>query len=298
MENRIKEVERALTRITGRIVFAKEQYSEQEGRLSRLINQMPDITMITVLDAKGMERVKVAYGEFFMPSDLKNRQSDIGFKAATDKGIYLGPVKFNEQGEPTMMVVVPIQSLIRDRVVGVLEARFTLRSLLDQVAALTVGEAGYVAVVNQEGRYVAHPDQSLVLAGEKYHDLDLLKRMVATDDASQTFIYRDYKGVEVLGAALKASELGWIVVVHEPLSQALVSRETLIRTLVIALAAVLALSLGLGALFMNRMTKPLKLLEEGAVRVGAGDLGQVIPVTSEDEVGPGGAFLQPDGCPA
>jgi signal transduction histidine kinase len=86
------------------------------------------------------------------------------------------------------------------------------------------------------------------------------------------------------GVPMLAGRLG---VVHVGMDEAVISAAAARagNYLLLAFAAVAALSTAAAALFARRVTRPLTRLTEAAMRVGRGDLSELVPITSRDEVG-------------
>jgi signal transduction histidine kinase len=86
------------------------------------------------------------------------------------------------------------------------------------------------------------------------------------------------------GVPMLAGRLG---VVHVGMDEAIISAAAARagNYLLLAYAAIAALSTAAAALFARRVTRPLMRLTEAATRVGRGDLSELVPITSRDEVG-------------
>jgi len=86
------------------------------------------------------------------------------------------------------------------------------------------------------------------------------------------------------GVPMLAGRLG---VVHVGMDEAIISAAAARagNYLLLAYAAIAALSTAAAALFARRVTRPLTRLTEAATRVGRGDLSELVPITSRDEVG-------------
>jgi signal transduction histidine kinase len=80
---------------------------------------------------------------------------------------------------------------------------------------------------------------------------------------------------------------GRLGVVHVGMDEAIISAAAARagNYLLLAFAAIAALSTAAAALFARRVTRPLTRLTEAATRVGRGDLSELVPITSHDEVG-------------
>ena len=78
--------------------------------------------------------------------------------------------------------------------------------------------------------------------------------------------------------------LGWLVLVERPLADAYAPlRAPIIRSVVIFVLG-LGLSILASILLARRMVAPIRVLQEGAARIGAGDLGHRIEVRTGDEL--------------
>jgi len=80
---------------------------------------------------------------------------------------------------------------------------------------------------------------------------------------------------------------GRLGVVHVGMDEAIIAAAARRagNTLLLLFAAIAALSTGAAVLFARRVTRPLTRLMDAAMRVGRGDLSELVPITSRDEVG-------------
>jgi signal transduction histidine kinase len=175
------------------------------------------------------------------------------------------------------------------RAPGVTSASVNLKLIWDVITAIRVGEAGYAYVTDSAGRLVAHPDMSLVLRGTDLSHLPQVARAVrearGTGGGATPETVAGPDGRAVLSAHASIPRLGWLVFVELPRREVLDPvLATLYQTLVLLGASVL-FSLLLGGWLARRMVVPIRRLQAGAQRLGEGDLGQRIPVTSTDEIG-------------
>jgi diguanylate cyclase (GGDEF)-like protein len=96
--------------------------------------------------------------------------------------------------------------------------------------------------------------------------------------------YRDFRGVEVVGALRELGELGWGVVAHKDRAAAY-SAITELRNFTLALIAAVSLGIGVAAyLLCLTIVPPLKRLAGGATDVAGGDLDVSLPVHGHSEV--------------
>ena len=91
-------------------------------------------------------------------------------------------------------------------------------------------------------------------------------------------------GGRVLAAHAPIGSLGWLVFVERPAADAYAPlRAPIIRSVVIFVLG-LGLSILASLLLARRMVRPIRVLQEGATRIGAGRLDQPIELRTGDEI--------------
>ena len=151
------------------------------------------------------------------------------------------------------------------------------------------GRNGYAYVVDRQGRLIAHPDISLVLRNTGFAMLPQVAAGLpeiggAAPMAFPDGLETDNTGARVLSAHATLPALGWLVFVELPRAEALEPLyASALRTAVVLLSGLVLAALV--ALFVvRRMVGPIRLLQEGAARIGAGDLDSRIDVRTGDEL--------------
>src|SRR5262249_4914381 len=140
-------------------------------------------------------------------------------------------------------------------------------------------------VVDRQGRLVAHPDISLVLRGTDMSRLAQVEAALKPDGGDSVPVdARNRAGVPVLSAHAPIPALNWLVFGQPPDSEA---QQPVINS---GLRDIALLVLGLliagaaAALLARRMVVPIRAMQEGAQRVGGGDLGHRISIKTGDEL--------------
>jgi GAF domain-containing protein/HAMP domain-containing protein len=94
----------------------------------------------------------------------------------------------------------------------------------------------------------------------------------------------DLAGNDVLTSVALIEPLGWRVFVEQPVSEVNAKRNaSIVRTGLLLLAGLLLSAIGALALARG-MVRPIRILDDGARRIGAGDLDQRIDVRTGDEL--------------
>jgi adenylate cyclase len=259
------------------------------GRLSRsfrfellkLLKTTPAVSSAAALDRRGQEVAKVSREELVDEVDLRNQSSSIPFLRAHKGRNYFGRLYFVRDSEPYMQIAVPIEWFV-DEVEGVLVAEVSLRYMWDVISEIRVGRSGYAYVVSHDGDLIAHPDISLVLQRQDISDLPQVKTTIAGEPIPFE-VHPGLLGEEVLATHAPVRDLAWSVIVEQPAREAYAPLlASILRTALFSLIA-LAMAFLVSLLISRRVVRPLAVLREGAKRIGAGEFGHRIEVSSGDE---------------
>jgi signal transduction histidine kinase/CheY-like chemotaxis protein/HPt (histidine-containing phosphotransfer) domain-containing protein/HAMP domain-containing protein len=173
--------------------------------------------------------------------------------------------------------------------VEVTTAEVSLADVLKIVTQIEVGPGGYAYVVDSRNHLVAHPDGRVLRMQRDLSTLEQVKSARAEQstpaaDAASTVVASVLSGGRMLAAHAAITPLGWLVFVERPAADAYAPlRAPIIRSVVIFVIG-LGLSVLASILLARRMVAPIRVLQEGAARIGAGDLGHRIAVRTGDEL--------------
>ena len=164
---------------------------------------------------------------------------------------------------------------------GIAIADINLKLIWDVIATIRIGETGYAFVVDDSGRLIAHPNISLVLRGDTA--TSRLQSVIAGANGSAVTA-NDGEGKSVVAISARTADIGWTVVALQPVNEALAPiRAALWRSLaLIGIGAILAFALAYW--LARRMSGPIRQLEDGVQRVGAGQFDHRITISSGDEL--------------
>ena len=256
----------------------------QRADYHRLLRQAPAITEVSYLDAAGAQRLRISRLSMNTEGSGTDYSRETSFLEAQSGGTYFGPVYYRNDSEPYMTVAVGETG----PGAGVTVAEVNLKFAWDVVYPIKIGQAGYAYVVDASGYLIAHPEISLVL---QKTDMSALPQVQAARAAPArpapmggATIGRDLRGQQVLSAHQAIEPPGWHVFVEQPLAEAFAPLySSLLRT-----AVLLPLGLGLAVLaslfLVRRMVTPIRALEAGVARIGAGALDHRVDVRTGDEL--------------
>lgn len=160
---------------------------------------------------------------------------------------------------------------------GIFFVDLNYSAISDLCERLSLGNRGYIYILDENGGIVYHPQQQLIYSGMKK---ELITEVMETKESS--FLSKDGR----LYTVSRSEQTGWIVVgvsmVPELMHRADEARKIY---LVIALALFLA-ALALAYLLSDEITKPIKALEKSMKEVEKGNFAHAaLDVREENEIG-------------
>jgi len=246
----------------------------------RLLQQVPAIVSVSLVDPTGTERVFVSRVSLNRTGRGADFSEDPAFLGARANGVWYGPVQYQRDSEPYMRIAVAGNRAAA----GVVIADINLKLIWNVIAAIKIGDTGHALVVDDSGRLIAHPDISLVLRSDGGSgDFNRLKSVASAANGSAVATTGD-NGKPVVALSVRAANVGWTVIVQQPVLEAFESiRAALWRSLMlIGIGTVLAFVLAFWR--ASRMWGPIRKLEEGAERIGMGQFDHHIAIESRDEL--------------
>lgn len=247
----------------------------------KLLRQSPAVTDVSQIDASGREQIAVSRLGMDVVGSGKNRAQESAFVAAKPGQPWFSPVYFRKETEPYMTVALRAGG---DRG-AVTVAEVNLKFIWDVVSRIRVGERGKVYVVDRAGLLVADPDIGLVLRKTSMAALPHVQAAADIETADEpAMLSVDLDGEKVLTSVSRIEPLEWTVFVERPVSEVYDRlNASILRTVVLLLAGLAISALAAWALARG-MVRPIHVLDEGARRIGAGELRQQITVRTGDEL--------------
>ncbi len=221
-------------------------------------------------------------------------------RALTAGSVYFGPVKQNADGEDMIRLAAPVYH--SGSFSGAVALNLHYFIISDLISGVTLGESGYLSIVNEDGYYVSHPGYSVE---DQFDITDPDNSASLAQFATETMLVsesgsgeyrRDKETVWVAFAALEFGSHRYTIAAALPASEALRPAHALgddlsERTrgayqfnLLIAIIAAVIVSI-VGYLASRTLSKPIREVTDHARRIADGDLSSTIEVKRRDEIG-------------
>ena len=280
IEQFIKGIEQQLT-FAALPQLGSDGAEQRRIEFLKLLRQAPAVTDIVQLDARGQEVLAVSRLSMDTAGATKDRAADPAFLNARPGKPWVGPVYFRKETEPYFTVGLRTGGAAG----SVIVAEVNLKFIWDVVSRIRVGEKGKAYVVDGGGQLVADPDIGMVLRKTDFSSLAHVKAALGGKGEDEpALIARTLTGTEVLTAWAAIETLGWEVFVEQPVSEVYATlNASIVRTGLLLLIG-LVVSAVVSTFLARSMVRPIRVLQEGAQRIGEGELNQRIEIRTNDEL--------------
>jgi signal transduction histidine kinase len=188
---------------------------------------------------------------------------------------YIEPLSLDEDGMPTTRITVRLPHVQNDA--GWIVGEISLESLWRMVGRIRIGEHGYALIVSEQGHLIAHgnPDKKRdVAATDQSRAAGELAFAAAVREGQRPQPYKE-NGEEMLavGQSIAPNDYGvppWVVMVEQPMSEAMATAKRLELQLIVAIVLALLGTIVFGYAwargFIQRifaLTRVTRLLADG-----------------------------------
>ena len=247
----------------------------------KLLRQAPEVTDIAQLDASGREQIAVSRLGMDILSSGKDRSQEPAFRNARRGKPWFGPVYFRKETEPYMTIAIRSGSDTGPVTI----AEVNLKFIWDVVSRIKIGDKGKAYVVDRNGFLIADPDIGLVLRKTDLSNLPHVKAAIGGQSVgAEAMLSKDLAGIEVLTSVATIDPLAWHVFVEQPVAEVYEKLNAAILRTGLLLLAGLVISAFAALALARGMVRPIRTLDEGARRIGAGELDQKIEIHTGDEL--------------
>ena len=258
----------------------------QTNALERLLAEDSPFLYVSVVDASGSG----ARSGFQFPEAAILRLLEEGLRRGLGGGPMIShPVISTSLREPVMVLAEPVRPDPDRPPQGVVLAVASLNPLWSMTQQ--IGQEGLidVFVVDVRGHLVAHSDPSRLLGDLDVSHVEIVRLFIESGGraaATVPFVLEDPDGTHhMLGTYTRVpDDSGWGVIAQVDESKAYYSAAQMRKQAFFVVGVVVVAAVVLGTFFSREITRPIRELARGALRLAGGDYGTRVNVRSRNEV--------------
>ncbi len=278
-----------------------------EEDLLNFLQQDPDIETLTYADSSGNEIVKVSRNKIYPKNELKNIKENPEFKITTFRygNEYISDVMFHKNNKPKITIAVPVvfpersSSLLTfssfqitqrspGEIYGVVVGEIDLSRFGNDATSLSIGQNGYVYMIDRDRKIIAHPDGSKIGKNNNNQSdkkiKDILSKELLKDAVIDPYASTNTDGTDVLTTLSQINKTDWSIVAEQPISDISSDISRIQRQAIILFSLPLSFAFLLSFLFSQRLVSPIKELVKGTVQIGKGDFDYDFSINTGDEL--------------
>ena len=189
---------------------------------------------------------------------------------------YYGPALFDEiTSEPYLSVAVPLVNINSGQVWGALIGNVRLKAIWDIIGEIQFGKRSSVYLVGQKGKVIAHADPSVVLKGTRFK----------TPKKDGLHVGLSGDRVVMATRAIILGKRTFHLVSERPLNEVISPIIQILWMIGGVIFIALVMSLLFGFLVERQVVKPIEVLGNKALQIGAGSFNQRVEMNRNDELG-------------
>ena len=166
-------------------------------------------------------------------------------------------------------------------------AEADLSFLWEAIEKIRFGTAGYAYLVDDYGNLIAHRNATLVLKRMDLRQVDGVKKFLRNPTRPDPAPADEGTGIDGkprISYLRAGTELGWSVILEEPLDVALANVEILKRSALVFLVVGLFIGAAIIAWVSQKITRPIKELRQDVATIGSGNLEHRADIKTGDEI--------------
>jgi anti-anti-sigma regulatory factor/HAMP domain-containing protein len=259
------------------------QWDETTPALTALQQDSVIFEAIWLVDPNGIRRATSWPDKSEVGMDLSGRDY---FRGAmrTDQPYVSAPYASSRTGEPMVGIAVPLHDA-QGQVRAVLVGGLPLTQVSDTIASVRLGESGHAVLMDSAGVIIAHPNQGQYGVEPLTKGTSpLLNAALAGGETGTTEAINEH-GEQALAGWVTVPDLGWKVVVQQPLAEAYAIVEPQDRIMIPVRILSVALGVAVGLFLAATIARPVRQAAIAARALATGDYSQRVPSGGEDEIG-------------
>lgn len=237
--------------------------------------RFPDIVELAILDLSGQELVRVSQQQVYPESELVNRSQE-PFFALASQGLIHHSVTLASDSRSVIQIAAPARNGI-GQVIGIVVAFVRTQNIEQRLADVPRDTGRSTFIMDEMGNVLLGQPPGTLLGTED------LRNWARNDAPIATLRGTDGRNVTAARAVIKSNP--WSLVIEQPTDIAYDSLRRNLLLLGLALVGTTGLVVVWGVVVSREMTRPILQLRDGVQVLASGQLGGVIDVARDDELG-------------
>ncbi len=279
----VQNVQSVVAMAAGEPGLTARNKTQKDESLKRILRWQPSIREAMVLNPAGLEIAKFIneHGQIGPNSNLISRKNRPEFmNAIAHEAAYISEPFFSRDRLPYLFA-----SCASEDKKAVLVAKVSLANLWDLVKEIRQGQPGLVYIVDAKGYLLAHPDSNRVQSHINMGQLPIVQAFKQGRVGYDSFgPHLSEQGQNVVSLAQNIPSLRWGVVIEIPESHAYAAIDMMQKEVAKWTFVSVAIILLLAFWRVHRITRPLKMLQEGAKKISHGQLDLRLDIKTGDEL--------------
>ncbi len=199
------------------------------------------------------------------------------------KNLFISDITYAvEEKESSFFIAVPVIGA-DGQLAGTVYGKIGTEKIILFILNVSLGTTGECYLVDRDGRFLAHRDPYRILT-ENISKSDSFRNIFQKTDRKST--YRDYRGIEVLGASLQVGDTDWYIVVEQDRAEAMAAADKLRHVIYLTLLLFIISALMLTSMIAYHIVAPIRKLSRYAGQIADSRFERPVKkIDRSDEIG-------------
>lgn len=223
----------------------------------------------------------ILYPEDELPDDYDPRARPWYEMAKEKKGEVIWTEPYLDAATNDLIISAAKSVYNGENLVGVFSVDISAKTLVEMVNKAKVGEKGYAALFDRNGKFLAHPDETLI--GKDQTKADYYQKM--TKEGEEGVIFYNFQGSDKVMGFKTNPTTGWKIVGAVGMDEFEEKASTILLPILLTLLVVILLAIGVSIFIARKISKPIRALQGSMKEVEDGNLLVHVDTNRKDEIG-------------
>lgn len=263
-----------------------EQYNRVVSQFQTIMNSRADICNVAVIGDNGRMIINRGNSKLNLYHSISSESWFQEAKKENEKGFVLSGshVQNTIAGNYPWVITLSrgIYNNQTEEIQGVMFIDLNYSAINDLCKTISLGEKGYIYLLDENGTIIYHPQQQLIYSGMKE---EVIQRVMEVKGNDTSFVKKSKDGSKVYSVS-KSEKSGWTVVGVSYMSELLKGRTETVMLYLFITILLLLIGAAISAFISGRITSPIRILDDSMKEVEKGHFDSAaIEDLSPNEIG-------------